>query len=397
MDFAQPGPICTLQQLNPAHAPRLEAELEEAARDRPISLVLPCHGSELAEPAALQHLCAELAGARWLREVIVGVNGVTAAGFAKASAFFTRWLPLPARVIWSDGPQLSQALAELAPHRVPTGKALNVWVALGFICAEARSEIIVTQDCDVRSFRRETLARLCHACAHPGLDFAFAKLFYARATDRLYGRVSRLFLAPLLRAARGLGGGEGLVEFLLAFRYPLAGECAMRRDLAAQLRLHDGWGLETGMLCEVFRHTPPERVCQVEGGEGYDHRHHSAKGGVLEEMAAQVAGALLAYLRRESKARRTDAPMGELVRRFRVEAAAALRRSAALALINGLPFDEAGEHALAERFAQQLEALLLRKVSAQRMTNSTTNWAEILCSEPVRERFLDAVAADQRG
>ena len=37
-----------------------------------------------------------------------------------------------------------------------------------------------------------------------------------------------------------------LVDFLLSFRYPLAGEVAMTRELAASLRPSAGWGLEIG-------------------------------------------------------------------------------------------------------------------------------------------------------
>src|SRR4029079_9512017 len=127
------------------------------------------------------------------------------------------------------------------------GKGLNVWAALQIVCHEARSEIVALQDCDVTSFQRGTLARLCYACAHPQLNYAFAKMYYSRATDRLYGRVSRLFFAPLLHAIVRLAGPRPLIDFLLSFRYPLAGECAFTCDVASRLPLSSNWGLETAM------------------------------------------------------------------------------------------------------------------------------------------------------
>ena len=68
-DFAQPGLISTFQQLNEAHLPRIEAELTELATTRPITLVLPCYGADLHQPA-LTHIVRQLEGATFLREII---------------------------------------------------------------------------------------------------------------------------------------------------------------------------------------------------------------------------------------------------------------------------------------------------------------------------------------
>jgi glucosyl-3-phosphoglycerate synthase len=146
--------------------------------------------------------------------------------------------------------------------------------------------LIVTQDADVTSFRGSTLARLCAACVHPQLGYHFSRMYYSRVTDRLYGRVSRLFLTPLLQAFIRVAGHHPLLDFLASFRYPLAGETALRTALAAELPLGASWSLEIGMLCEVFRRADPREICQVDGGTGYDHRHHPlSEGGALLRMA----------------------------------------------------------------------------------------------------------------
>jgi glucosyl-3-phosphoglycerate synthase len=352
-DFAQTGLICTLQRLNETHLDRLEAELFTLAAERPISLVLPCYAAEL-DGAALPRLCAELAGASWLREVIVSMNGLDQPGFARASALFAS---VPnSRILWNDGPRLAPLHASLlgcTPEALPHGKGLNVWAAIGVITAEAKSEIVVTQDCDVASFQRVNLARLCFACSHPELQFSFAKMYYSRVTDRLYGRVTRLFLAPLLQACVRVAGHQPLLDFLLSFRYPLAGECAGRRELAASLPMSAGWGLEIGQLAELFRQLDPRAVCQVDGGSGYDHKHQPVMGGLVS-MCREIADTLFSQLATEGFAA-TPALREAIAGAYRRESALALQRSAALALINGIPFDRAHEENITAAFASVLE------------------------------------------
>ncbi len=340
-DFAQSGLICTLQRLNETHLAALETELSDLAKDRPITLILPCHASELDRPA-LSHLCTELREARWLREIIVSLNGFTKDLQTAAARTFAK---LPhARLLWIDGPEIAPILADLlgcAATDLPHGKGLNVWVAAGIVALEERSELILTQDCDVTSFRRVSLARLAYACAHPKLNFGFAKMYYPRVTDRLYGRVTRLFLSPLLQALVRTAGHHPLLDFLLSFRYPLAGECAIRRTVIESLPMHPGWGLEIGLLCELFRKVDPREICQVDGGSDYDHKHQPVTAG-LEGMCSEIAETLLEQLASEGVLV-SDSLRQAVVGAYQREGSLAVQRSAALALINGVPFDEGEE------------------------------------------------------
>jgi len=338
-DFAQTGLICTLQRLNDSHLARVEAELAELARATPIALVLPCHGRDLEQPA-FARLLEELGTADFLREIVLSVNEVSLA--IRES--------LPARL--AALPQKASILYQEAHAGEPGGKGANVRAAIAHLVREGECRIIATQDCDVASFRRVDLARLCYAVVHPELGYRFAKMYYSRVTDRLYGRVSRLFLAPLLHAIVRVAGHQPLVDFLLSFRYPLAGEVALTMELAAALPVRNGWGLEIGQLCEVFRRVDPREVCQVDGGAGYDHKHQPAAT-ALADMAAEIARELFTQLAAEGLA--SDAAFRTAVATaYRREAAHALRRSASLALINGLPFDEATEQAIVETFATRL-------------------------------------------
>ncbi len=346
-DFAQTGLICTLQRLNDRHLGAVEEELVALSRERPIALVLPCHAADLERPA-FAAIVRELAGATFLREIVLSMNGIGADEFQRR--YGDRLIaPISQSVslLFNDPPSESG---------LPNGgKGRNVQLAFAHLLKKTECAIIATQDCDVASFRRADLARLCYAVAQPQLGFRFAKMYYSRVTDRLYGRVSRLFLAPLLHAVVRVTGHIPLVDFLLSFRYPLAGEVAMTRELAASLRFSSGWGLEIGQLCEVFRHVDPREVCQVDGGAGYDHKHQPATT-ALAAMAAEIARELSAQLAEEGLPH-DDTFRLALARAYRQEAAHALRRSASLALINGLPFDEACESAIVECFAARLDAL----------------------------------------
>ncbi|HSI12389.1 MAG TPA: hypothetical protein VK961_10110 [Chthoniobacter sp.] len=338
-DFAQAGLICTLQRLNDAHLAQIEAELTGLVRVRPIALVLPCHGRDLEQPAFIRVL-EELSAATFLHEIVLTMNAVAP---AVREALPARLATLPQKVTLLDNPG------------EPAGKGRNVSAAFGHLVRAGECGIIATQDCDVASFRRVDLARLCYAVAHPQLGYRFAKMYYSRVTDRLYGRASRLFLAPLLHAVVRVAGHQPLVDFLLSFRYPLAGEVALTRELAAELTASSGWGLEIGQLCEVFRRVDPRDVCQVDGGTGYDHKHQPAAT-ALVGMAAEIARELFTQLAAEGLP--NDAAFHAAVAAaYRREADHALRRSANLALINGLPFDEAAEREMLTGFARQLESL----------------------------------------
>jgi glucosyl-3-phosphoglycerate synthase len=389
-DFAQTGLICTLQRLNDTAADRIEAELTEHAAAHPITLILPCHANDLLQPA-LKGIIEEVASARFLREVLISMNGWEEKAAALAREIFAR-LPQPHRILWNDGPR---AVAVEGAMAAPVGKGFNVWAACGIVIAEAQSQVIATQDCDVVSFRRENLARLCFAAVHPELHYDFAKMYYSRVTDRLYGRVSRLFLTPLLQAIVRVAGHQPLLDFLQSFRYPLAGECVITRELAAALPVPAGWGLEVGLLCAAFRRAEPRRIAQVDGGRHYDHRHQplgDERGGLFR-MSREIAVTLLAQLCEEGMD--LSPPfLDVLLASFERESQEALRRSRHLALINGLPCPQEDEQAVAvfTRALSEARRGLFEDPSIA-ASSALPAWAGIRKSSPGWEaRFLEAIA-----
>src|SRR5436309_16067872 len=116
----------------------------------------------------------------------------------------------------------------------------------------------------------------------------------------MHGRVTLLFMTPLIRALSDMAPHTPLLHFLDSFRYPLAGEFAMKANLARVNRIPGDWGLEVGVLAEVFRNCAVSRVCQVDLADTYDHKHQTlsvddaTKG--LRRMAADIAKSLFRTL-----------------------------------------------------------------------------------------------------
>ncbi len=394
-DFHQHGLICTLQRLTDSNAAAIEAELAKLAEQKPVSLVLPCHYAELGQPA-LAHILEELAQAEFLREIIVSMNGMDKSGFKDARKYFS-CMPHPHRILWNDGPGLGkvyQLLADANLGAFTPGKGFNTWAAFGLVFAEEKSGLVVTQDCDVASFRRETLARLCFAGLQPELAYDYSKMYYSRVTDRIYGRVSRLFLTPLLHALVRVVGHHPLLDFLLSFRYPLSGEYALQRGLAGAVSLRGDWGLEIGLLCEVFRATEPGRVCQVDGGGNYDHKHQplDTDAGVgLYKMSRQIAGTLLDHLIEEGVPV-TEAFLPAVQSSYLRESREALRRYKNLALMNNLPFDSEAEQQAVESFSKALAEAAAHRAAPQPVLASWKRIANVL--PDFTPRFLAAVDAE---
>ena len=90
-----------------------------------------------------------------------------------------------------------------------------------------------------------------------GLGYSFCKGYYSRVREELFGRVTRLFVLPLVRSLVRVLGHMPLLDFIDSFRYPLSGEYSMSFDTAMNLPIESGWALEIGSLCELHRNLDP--------------------------------------------------------------------------------------------------------------------------------------------
>jgi glucosyl-3-phosphoglycerate synthase len=352
--------------------------------------------AEMDRPA-LGGIVDELREVSYLDTLVVSLNRASEDDCARAHAFFERY---PGRkvVLWNEAPAVGRFLEEIAAvglHVGEPGKGRACWLAMGQILAEDRVEYIAFQDADVVNFRREMLARLVLPAVDPTLDFDFVKGYYARVSDRLHGRVTRLLLSPLLAAFKRLMGADPYISYLSSFRYPLSGEFALKIDLAERLRIPCDWGLEIVTLFEALRHRAPVRVCQVELAERYDHKHQDLSAGDASAGLHRMSKDVVKHLLRTLAAAGVNLPDGllrSLLAAYQREAEDAVADSYAVAVMNGLAFDRHAEERNVQVFTGALRASIEEFLADPLGAPLVPNWARVWAGVPdAGRRLLDAV------
>jgi len=261
---------------------------------------------------------------------------------------FCDWLDgfdLPLEVLWCSGPRLADLLDEVGLDG-ETGKGRDIWLALGLAADSAH---VALHDADAESYSERDVPKLLSPLAG---DFDFTKGYYARVeSGRLYGRLFRLFYEPLVAALADRHNHE-ILDYLGAFRYALAGECAMTADVARSLRVQRRWGLEVGTLGEAYRTTGPDGVAQVDLGF-YEHDHRAVSGPTgLGDMSEGVGDALLRVVEEAGVS-----PEYETLPERYVTAAERFERGyAADAAFNGFGHDAAAEREQVETYRAAVSA-----------------------------------------
>ncbi|MEK6575877.1 MAG: glycosyl transferase, partial [Chloroflexota bacterium] len=199
------------------------------------------------------------------------------------------------------------------------------------------------------------------------------------------GRVTRLFVSPLVRTLQSLYGVLPFLRYLDSFRYPLAGEFAMQADLARVNRIPWDWGLEVGVLAEVYRNCSVKRICQVDISENYEHKHQELSPGDpskgLMKMAVDIAKTLFRILASEGVAfdqGRIQTMLTPYVR----TAEDTITRYHADAMINGLIFDRHEEETAVETFAQALKLASEEFFADPLGAPLIPNWARVSSALP---------------
>lgn len=398
-DFHQSGVITTLHRLGGPNLESLEAELEKVAAMRPVALVLPCLYSELETPA-MPGIAEELRQVRYIREVVVALGHANEEQFAAAREFFAS-LPQKTTVVWVDGSRVQGLLREMEERGLavgPDGKGRSAWLAYGYVLARAECDAIALHDCDILSYNRELLARLVYPVANPKLGFEFCKGYYSRVTDRLHGRATRLLVTPLIRALQRMVGHQPFLTFMNSFRYPLAGEFAMIADLARVNRIPGDWGLEVGVLAEVYRNVSPGRVCQSDLSDAYEHKHQALspedpKKGLMR-MAVDITKSILRTLAEEGVPI-SDGLLKSLPVTYLRTAREMMARYQNDALINSLTFDQHEEGQAVEAFARAVRLASDEYLADPVGLPLIPNWNRVLAAIPdIFDRLLASVEKD---
>lgn len=389
-DFHQTETISTLHRLKKDNVEQLEEQLNEFSESRPIALVLPCLYSEL-QRVALKNILEQLKDVTYLNEIIITIGRANEDEFKHAQEYFSI-LPQNYKLIWDDGERVQSLFNLLKENGLDVGdpgKGRAAWIAYGYVLAREQSEVIALHDCDVLTYNRELLARLCYPLANPNMDYEFCKGYYPRVTDRLYGRVTRLFISPIIRALKKIVGHMPFLVYLDSFRYPLAGEFSMKADLARINRIPADWGLEVGSLAEVYRNVSLKRICQVDLADNYEHKHqdvsaHDAESGLLK-MCTDISTSLFTVLSSEG-VQFSESLFNTLYVTYLRIAQDSIKMYNDDASINGLFFDRHAEGLAVETFVQGIRIASQKFLEDPLASPLIPNWSRVTSAIP---DFLD--------
>lgn len=148
-----------------------------------------------------------------------------------------------------------------------SGKGVGLWKSQ-FITS---GDILIFIDSDIIDFDERFICGLLG----PLLiyeEYDFVKAFYKRPLllgsgvhENHGGRVTEILVRPLLSA---------FIPELACFNQPLAGEYAIRRSLLETLPVFSGYGVEIGLLMDIYFSQGLSRVAQVDMGQRW-HRNRT--------------------------------------------------------------------------------------------------------------------------
>ncbi|CAA6804339.1 MAG: Glycosyltransferase [uncultured Sulfurovum sp.] len=403
-DFFQNGTITTLQDVANRKLEDIEAELEQFSHRHNMVLLLPALYSEFETPA-MQKILDELKGVQYLYKIILGLDAATEAEFTKVKKIMSV-LDVRVDVLWNDGPNVQELYARFEEQGFRSidikGKGRNVWTMLGYALSDKSAYAFALHDCDIVNYSRDIPARLFYPIVHPALDFEFNKGYYSRVTNKLHGRVTRLFYSPLIKALKSTYGTSDYLEYMDSFRYALSGEFAFIRTLARGIRISPTWGLEVSTLSEVYDNTSVRRICQTEIMESYEHKHQALTGsnpsqsleGGVAKMSIDITQTIFRVMSQRGVTFSKDS-LTTLRSAFFYESRKAIARYDAVAKFNALEFDRKKEIEAVETFDKSLQEACSLFLEDPLGVPSLSAWISLRSVLPeVSEQFISTVEED---
>ena len=237
--------------------------------------------------------------------------------------------------------------------------------------------------------------------ANPRFNYEFCKGYYARVADgKINGRVSRLLVSPLLRALKKTVGHTDYLNYMDSYRYPLAGEFSFRRDVLNDIRIPSDWGLEIGVLSEMYRNYAGNRLCQVDIADNYDHKHQKLSldndSDGLSKMSIDIAKALFRKLATQGEVFSTEAFRSLKATYYRL-ALDTVENCHNDAIMNGLSLDIHEEEMAVEMFAENIIKAGEVFFNAPMERPFIPSWNRVVSAIPdIFEQLVDAVEADNK-
>ena len=397
MDYKQEL-ITTIHDLG-CDTDKLEARITELSQTDPTAVLIPSLYEELERPA-LANIRDHLSRCAFVNNIIICLYAETFEQYLKAVQFFEP-LPQPTFVLWENGPRVTTLLQTLKDRGLDLlgfrGKGRAVWLGLGVATLDAAA--IALHDADITTYDRTYPLRLLYPLIEREFGIAFSKAYYARIGEsprNFHGRVTRLFVTPLITSLMELFGYRDYLRYLDAYRYPLSGEFALTSDLALNTRIPANWGLEVGLLAEVYRNVALKRVAQIDLGI-FEHKHQSlgnSPNSGLQKMCRDILHSILRTLTETEQVVIGPDHIRALRIKFRREAQNLARQYFVDARFNQLDYDRHKEEVTVEAFEQ-----VIREAGSQYLEDPTgtqiPDWTRALAVIPdLREQLLDAIISD---
>jgi glucosyl-3-phosphoglycerate synthase len=313
----------------------------------PSGIIIPIFGNDVKSPG-LNKIISEINQCTYLSKVFIALSARGPGDYEEALRL-SRSFKVPCDVIWCNKPEVLTVFEELKGKGLDvtelSGKGKDVWTAMGIASLDLFA--FAVHDADIVSYTKMLPTKMLYPLIEPKLDFFFSKGYYARInpdTRKLYGRIHRLFINPLLEVLQEKLRYSKFLTYLQSFSYPLAGEIALYSDLATHLRVPSDWGLELGLLSEVYRNASYGRICQVDLGF-YDHRHKEIDSNGLLKTAEDSLETLLRTLTETENVDISEPFLTSLQVAYRRLAQDKIRQYHADATCNRLDFDRHEEEA----------------------------------------------------
>jgi glucosyl-3-phosphoglycerate synthase len=202
----------------------------------------------------------------------------------------------------------------------------------------------------------------------------------------------------LISALKRVLGRLEYLEYMSSFRYALAGEFSMRSDVVPSLRIPSDWGLEIGTLSEMYRSCSPNRICQVDIADSYDHKHQPVseedQNTGLHRMAMDICKTLFRKLAVEGIVISPNMLRSLKACYYRTALDVADHYSND-AMMNGLELDRHREETTIELFSRIVFSAGDEFLSHPDASPFTHNWSRVHSALPdVFEQIVGAVQED---
>ena len=358
----------------------------------PMGVIIPILGDDIKSPT-LAKMVEEINQCDYLKKVFIAISTKNKTDYEEALRL-KRLLKIPCDLIWCNKPEVFAVFEELKLKGLDvtqlSGKGKDLWIAIGIASLELFA--FAVHDADIVSYTKMLPTKLLYPTIEPDLDFFFCKGYYARISSKnrkMYGRLQRLLIIPLLEVLQEIIGYSKFVTFLQSFSYPLAGEIAIESDLAMHLRIPSDWGLELGLLAELYRNSAYRRICEVDLGF-YDHRHKEISTEGLLKTAQDSLFTLLRTLTETENIVVSEPYLITLQVVYRRLAQDKIRQYHAEAKCNSLSYDRHEEEATVDLLSTTILAAG-KKYLKNPIKSQLPDWLRAISAMPnLRERLRDA-------